>query len=85
MHYRNGRLAEFGDVVVMLEADSWTPRWIGILETCGSDPDRVGVRNSTIRYWGKVTDCVHLGDVEALIRAANSQSAWSESHAGKGS
>lgn len=73
MHYRNGRKADYGDMVVVLHSKSSRPWFAGILE-CGPGGQTVVVAarspSTSVVAAVSLCDCIHVDDVGRLIEAA---------------
>jgi hypothetical protein len=73
MHYRNGREAKNGDKVVQLGFSDAKPTAIGILHSAVAGSDHCNGSIAPIQNTKEgacLCDCLHLEDVEQLIKAA---------------
>ena len=76
MHYRNGREAVNGDLVIQFEMDSGRAVCVGTLTNAQPGPDS-DYCNGNIEapncepQLACLCDCLHVDDVEALLAAAD--------------
>ncbi len=70
MHYRNGREAKNGDLIVSLSMDGGRVQNLGILRdaTPGNDYCNGTLNPATVPTVACLCDCLHVDDLAALLK-----------------
>lgn len=70
MHYRNGREAKNGDIVVQLEMNGGKVQAVGVLHSAVAGNDYCNGSIAPIQPTNQMAcmcDCLHIDDVKALL------------------
>lgn len=75
MHYRNGREAKNGDLVVQFQVDGGKPIAVGRLQNAVAGNDAcngqlvvTGDYGAAVLVGACLCDCLHVDDLEAILR-----------------